>query len=106
MSAGFRIEKAGPAATMRQLDTVFVAVWQSLLLADVPPPLTLFGAGLILCGSAALTLSRGCKAERSKSEARGGANAAPSGAERPRVAVAASSGRALEGEREGERAKQ
>lgn len=55
---GFRLEKAGPASMMRNLDIVFAFMWQVLFLGDPATTTSLLGAGCICISAVAIGVQK------------------------------------------------
>eukprot|EP01138_Halocafeteria_seosinensis_P005388 gb/GECG01005508.1/.p1 GENE.gb/GECG01005508.1/~~gb/GECG01005508.1/.p1 ORF type:complete len:595 (+),score=89.96 gb/GECG01005508.1/:1-1785(+) len=62
MSKGFQIEKAGPAATMRNLDIVLAFIFQTAILNQPPNHFSIVGAVLVTLCALAVAYSKAKKA--------------------------------------------
>lgn len=61
LTRGLHAERAGRAMSMSYVQIIFAALWGALVFRDLPEPLTLMGAGLIVVGT--LIVSRPRRAE-------------------------------------------
>eukprot|EP01138_Halocafeteria_seosinensis_P005386 gb/GECG01005506.1/.p1 GENE.gb/GECG01005506.1/~~gb/GECG01005506.1/.p1 ORF type:complete len:117 (+),score=6.65 gb/GECG01005506.1/:1-351(+) len=61
MSKGFQIEKAGPAATMRNLDIVLAFIFQTAILNQPPNHFSIVGAVLVTLCALAVAYSKAKK---------------------------------------------
>eukprot|EP00058_Branchiostoma_floridae_P000506 XP_002585994.1 hypothetical protein BRAFLDRAFT_110249 [Branchiostoma floridae] len=65
LTKAFQLEKAAPVAIVRTMDIVFAFTWQFLFLGEIPAPLSVGGAGLVMSSAIAIAVKK-CLAERQK----------------------------------------
>lgn len=65
MNRGLQIEKAGPAALMRNLDIVLAFIYQITILHITPTPWSIAGAVLILTCTSIVGIAKARKSQQS-----------------------------------------
>jgi drug/metabolite transporter (DMT)-like permease len=58
LTRGLHLETAGRATTIGYTQVVFATLWGALFLGELPTPLVLAGAGLVLMGSVLLAVRK------------------------------------------------